>query len=107
IRLGSTMSEGMLSDSETADSDTCFFSEVEVGGLMSWAGEGFCFTEAVWIVSAASIAGSAMLDKLFSAVFETIGAAVVGGGGCSGARTLDDVGISTAGQNPLTPGRSV
>lgn len=70
---------------------------------MSWAGEGFCFTEAVWIVSAASIAGSAMLDKLFSAVFETIGAAVVGGGG----RTLDDVGLSTAGQNPLTPGRSV
>ena len=46
IRLGSTISEGMLSDSETADSDTCFFSEVEVGGLMSWAGEGFCFTEA-------------------------------------------------------------
>ena len=81
----------MLSDSETADSDTCFFSEVEVGGLMSWAGEGFCFTEAVWMVSAASIAGSAMLDKLFSAIVETIGAAAVVGGGCGGGCWMTSV----------------
>ena len=59
------------------------------------------------MVSATSIAGSAMLDILFSAILETIAAAAVVCGGCGGGRTLDDVGLSTAGQNPLTPGRSV
>lgn len=60
------------------------------------------------MVSATSIAGSAMLDMLFSAILETIAAAAaVVCGGCGGGRTLDDVGLSTAGQNPLTPGRSV
>jgi hypothetical protein len=60
MRLGSTISEGMLSASEEERRATGRFSEAAVGGLMSCLGDGSRLIEAVWMVSASSKAGSAI-----------------------------------------------
>lgn len=46
-------SEGMLSASEDVSSTGGFFSDNEVGGLMSRLAEGDRLMDAVWMVSAA------------------------------------------------------
>ena len=54
-------SEGMLSASEDVSS-TGGFSDNEVGGLMSRLAEGDRLMDAVWMVSAAWMAGSVILS---------------------------------------------